>query len=89
MRQDRKSGDDILKTLKAVQVQLKSYCMGMKELYIKKKNSNNDEEEQQLIDQMMATVGAAVTQMEPHIKAGTLWCPSAEGTPKQKKLVRR
>jgi hypothetical protein len=31
-RQERKSGDDILKTQKAAQVQLKSYCVGMKEL---------------------------------------------------------
>jgi hypothetical protein len=53
----------------------------------RKKNNDNDEEEQQLIDRMTATVGAAVPQMEPHIKAGTLWCPSAEGnikTPNQK-----
>ena len=56
------------------------------------KKKDNDEKEQQLIDQMMATVGAAVSQMEPRIKAGTLRCPSAEGnikTPKQKKSVRR
>jgi hypothetical protein len=36
-RQDRKSGDDILKTQKAVQVQLKCYCMGTKELISLKK----------------------------------------------------
>jgi hypothetical protein len=36
-RKDRKSGDDILKTQKAVWVQLKSYCMGMKKLISLKK----------------------------------------------------
>jgi hypothetical protein len=57
------------------------------------KIKSNDEEEQQLIERMKATVGAAVSKMEPHIQAGTICCPSAEEnivkTPKQKKTTRR
>jgi hypothetical protein len=95
-KQERKSSDDILKTQKAVWVQLKSYCIGMKELISLqkfKKQYGDDDEELQLIERMTATVGAAVSKMEPHIQAGSIWCPTAEEnidkTPKQKKSTRR
>ncbi len=93
-----KKKDDVLKVQKAVQVQLKSYCMGMKELISLKKykkSSEDDDEERQLIERMKATVGAAVSQMECHIRAGTIWCPTskpdakAQSTPKQQNTARR
>ncbi len=88
----------MLKVQKAVRVQLKSYCMGMKELISLKKykkSSEDDEEERQLIERMKATVGAAVSQMECHIQAGTICCPTTEpdakvqSTPKQQNTARR
>ncbi len=101
-REKRNNNEDVLKVQKAVQVQLKSYCMGMKELISLKKykkSSEDEEEERQLIERMKATVGVAVSQMESHIQAGTIWCPTSEptserdakaqSTPKQHNIMKR
>jgi hypothetical protein len=101
-REKRNNNEDVLKVQKAVRVQLKSYCMGMKELISLKKyknSSEDDEDERQLIERMKATVGAAVSQMESHIQAGTIWCPTSEptserdakaqSTPKQHNIMKR
>jgi hypothetical protein len=98
----RNYSHDVLKVQKAVRVQLKSYCMGIKELICLKKyrkSSEDDEKEWQLIEQMKATVGAAVSQMDSHIQAGTIWCPTSkptserdvkpQSTPKQHNIAKR
>jgi hypothetical protein len=71
-------GQNVLVTQKAIRVQLKSYCMGMKQLMSLKKYkaaSANDVEQQQLLEYMKLTIGVAVGNMEEEIKAGTIWCP--------------
>jgi hypothetical protein len=81
----------VLTTQQAVRVQLKSYCMGMKQLMSLKKYKDaygEDEEQLQLIERMESTIGVAVGNMETAIKSGTLWCPPqeeniAERTPKR------
>ena len=72
---------NILATQKAVRVQLKSYCMGMKQLMSLnkyKESSANDVEQHQLLECMKSTIGVAVGNMEEAIKAGTIWCPSSQ-----------
>ena len=76
-------------------MQLKFYCMGMKQLISLKKYKDaceQDPEQEQLIDRMKSTIGVAVGNMEAAIKAGTIWCPSSqenasEKTPKRKNKV--
>jgi hypothetical protein len=89
---------NILATQKAVRVQLKSYCMGMKQLMSLnkyKESSANDVEQHQLLERMKSTIGVAVGNMEEAIKAGTIWCPLSQenvvaNTPKKSnKMPRR
>jgi hypothetical protein len=80
-KEQRRNDNDLLKVQKVVRVQLKSYCMGMKQLLSMNKymqSCTDDEEQQQLIQCMKSTVGVAVSQMESHIHAGTIWCPTSE-----------
>ncbi len=97
-REQRRNDNDLLKVQKAVLVQLKSYCMGMKQLLSLKKykeSCTDDEEQQQLIQRMKSAVGVAVSQMETHIHAGTIWCPISgpdvmvQRTPKSSNQGRR
>ena len=58
---------NVLVTQKAVRVQLKSYCMGMKQLISLKKykeSSANNVEQHQLLERMKSTIGVAVGNME-------------------------
>ncbi len=70
----------MLAAQKAVRVQLKSYCMGMKQLMSLKKykDASGEDEELALIERMKSTIGVAVGNMETAIKSGALWCPSQE-----------
>jgi len=81
----------VLAAQKAVRVQLKSYCMGMKQLMSLKKykDASGEDEELALIERMKSTIGVAVGNMETAIKSGALWCPSqeeniADKTPKRR-----
>ena len=84
-REEKRGGDDVLKAQKAVAYQLKSYCMGMNQLIdLSKVNTATQTLEQfELVQRMKNTIGIAVSTMEGHIQAGTVWCPTtaAEAQP--------
>jgi hypothetical protein len=88
---------NILVTQKAVRVQLKSYCMGMKQLISLKKykeSSADDVEQHQLLEHLKSTIRVTVGNMEEAIKADTIWCPSSQenvvaNTPKKSNKMPR
>ncbi len=80
MKVEAKSEVDVLKSQKAATYQLKSYRLGTNQLVdlSNRCTSSLTSEQNELIARMKNTIGAAVSAMESHIKAGTIWCPKSE-----------
>jgi hypothetical protein len=88
MKAEAKRGVDALKSQKAAAYQLKSYCLEMKQLMdlSNRRTGSFTSEQNELMSRRKHTIKVAVSAMETHIKAGTIWCPKseedAEKTPK-------
>jgi hypothetical protein len=84
VKQSQSANWSVAANTKAMSIQLETFMNGCNQLLLleeKRANQALNEAQQKIVNRMSSVVGSAVSNLETHIKSGTLWCQGEVATP--------